>query len=599
MGEGHLTTGIRALALALFLVMGLTGSAVAAVEGDLDKSFSGDGELVTDFNAGVGADVRDAAVDSSGRLVVVGGDGGEIGVARFLPDGSFDPSFGGDGDVVIDSGTTSSGERAQAVAIDPATGNILIFGDAGINVAGNNTDLVFARLLPTGALDTTFDGPSGTGEGRFRLAFNNDENAFDVIALDSGELAAVATVGSGSTAVSRVMQLTNTGALDIADFGNPNGYFDFQYVAGAGSFAASLDQQDDGKIIAAGNHNGTGTYGVARITTTGALDTTFNPTGPVPGISRPALPATHIDASVADVQIDSGGGIVVAGEVLSGSPNFDLEPFLSRLSSAGLLDTSFGNTSGYAILPVASASEFAAFGSLEVLGSQLFAAGTVGPTTGGDPDQFAARYSATGVLDTSFNAAGPQPGVVRTDLGTSAAAVASPIANGTAFLVGQTFAPLSSRIGISAVCALVPPGCPVPSVPNLTAFVPGSGSNDNSPKLFGAVPAGPAVTSVTIYKDAACAGDVVATGTQANLETDGIQVSVPDNSSTTFYATATGANGTSACSAGLAYAEVTPPPQTPVAGPTGQRAAALKKCAKIKKKAKKKKCKKKARKLPV
>jgi hypothetical protein len=46
---------------------------------------------------------------------------------------------------------------------------------------------------------------------------------------------------------------------------------------------------------------------------------------------------------------------------------------------------------------------------------------------------------------------------------------------------------------------------------------------------------------------------------------------------------------------------VEPPvaPAAAAAGPTGQRAAALKKCAKIKNKKKKKKCKKRARKLPV
>jgi hypothetical protein len=49
--------------------------------------------------------------------------------------------------------------------------------------------------------------------------------------------------------------------------------------------------------------------------------------------------------------------------------------------------------------------------------------------------------------------------------------------------------------------------------------------------------------------------------------------------------------------ADLAFATYVTPP---LAGPTGQRAAALKKCAKIKKnKKKKKKCKKRARKLPV
>jgi hypothetical protein len=42
-----------------------------------------------------------------------------------------------------------------------------------------------------------------------------------------------------------------------------------------------------------------------------------------------------------------------------------------------------------------------------------------------------------------------------------------------------------------------------------------------------------------------------------------------------------------------------PPAATPPPGPTGQRAAALKKCAKIKKKKAKKKCKRKANLLPI
>jgi hypothetical protein len=49
------------------------------------------------------------------------------------------------------------------------------------------------------------------------------------------------------------------------------------------------------------------------------------------------------------------------------------------------------------------------------------------------------------------------------------------------------------------------------------------------------------------------------------------------------------------------FPQADPPPggTPPATGPTGQRAAALKKCAKVKNKRKKKKCKKKARKLPV
>jgi hypothetical protein len=79
---------------------------------------------------------------------------------------------------------------------------------------------------------------------------------------------------------------------------------------------------------------------------------------------------------------------------------------------------------------------------------------------------------------------------------------------------------------------------------------------------------------------------------------------VADNSTTTFHALARGVHADSACSAtSVTYSEVTPsppaPPAPPAAGPTGQRAAALKKCAKVKNKIKKRKCKTRARALPV
>jgi len=93
--------------------------------------------------------------------------------------------------------------------------------------------------------------------------------------------------------------------------------------------------------------------------------------------------------------------------------------------------------------------------------------------------------------------------------------------------------------------------------PVLTGTDPPSPANDNTPRIVGAAEAG---TTVHVYTDAACAGGVEAIGTAAQLAAPGIQATVADNSTTTFYATATGADGTSACSAGLTYVEQTPDP---------------------------------------
>jgi hypothetical protein len=181
-------------------------------------------------------------------------------------------------------------------------------------------------------------------------------------------------------------------------------------------------------------------------------------------------------------------------------------------------------------------------------------------------------------------------------VGDSSNVVAAPVGqNGVAYLVGQANDAGTQRIAASSVCLFMPPACPSPETPTGLSVSPESGGNENDPKVRGVVPAGAAVTEVTIHTDAACAGGPVATGTEAAFEADGIAVSVPDNSTTTFYAKAVGVNGSSGCSAGVEYAEVTPPaatPQTQAAPPV-----AKKKCKKVKKKpgAKKRKCKKKRR----
>ncbi|QQR50515.1 fibronectin type III domain-containing protein [Candidatus Nomurabacteria bacterium] len=96
----------------------------------------------------------------------------------------------------------------------------------------------------------------------------------------------------------------------------------------------------------------------------------------------------------------------------------------------------------------------------------------------------------------------------------------------------------------------------LPVTPTITSANPISGSNNNSPKLKGTAPSG---TTVKIYADSACAESVVISGTSNKFASPGLTVSVADNSTTTFKATATDSSGNvSGCSAGFSYTEVTP-----------------------------------------
>jgi hypothetical protein len=99
-----------------------------------------------------------------------------------------------------------------------------------------------------------------------------------------------------------------------------------------------------------------------------------------------------------------------------------------------------------------------------------------------------------------------------------------------------------------------------PAAPTLNDTDPDSPADDNQPELKGLAEAG---SIVMIYTNAPCVGTPVAIGTAAQLLSPGITVSVPDNNTTNLFASATNDGGTSGCSAGLAYVEVTPPPPTP------------------------------------
>ncbi len=100
-----------------------------------------------------------------------------------------------------------------------------------------------------------------------------------------------------------------------------------------------------------------------------------------------------------------------------------------------------------------------------------------------------------------------------------------------------------------------------PQAPQLSATVPASPANQNNPKLVGSAPA---TTTVKLYSGAGCAGSPIATASAAQLES-GIVVSVPDDSSTAFSATATtAAENSSGCSEPITYTEDSSAPTTQI-----------------------------------
>jgi archaellum component FlaF (FlaF/FlaG flagellin family) len=102
-----------------------------------------------------------------------------------------------------------------------------------------------------------------------------------------------------------------------------------------------------------------------------------------------------------------------------------------------------------------------------------------------------------------------------------------------------------------------------PPAPTFTGTDPNSPANDNSPKVLGSAPPG---STVNLYASADCTGQPAATGTATRFASPGIAVSVPDDSSTTFHATAIDADGNaSACSRdSITYVEDSTAPDTTI-----------------------------------
>ena len=137
--------------------------------------------------------------------------------------------------------------------------------------------------------------------------------------------------------------------------------------------------------------------------------------------------------------------------------------------------------------------------------------------------------------------------------------------SGTQVTLNDT-APTNDRWNLAAIEVLPAAAGSQPPAPELTATIPPSPANQNSPKLVGSAQPG---SQVLIYSTAECSGAPLATGSAAELQA-GIGVSVPDNSTTALRATATASGNTSGCSAPRTYVEDSAAPDTTItSGPTG------------------------------
>ncbi len=124
--------------------------------GSLDAGFGNQGKVVRT----VGSESAGEGIVTlpSGRIMLAGYSDQSIVLMRFTAAGHLDPSFSGDGKVL--TSVPGKGVAADALAVD-SNGRIVVAGIAYEPAQVGSEDVLVARYLPNGQPDTTFGGGDG------------------------------------------------------------------------------------------------------------------------------------------------------------------------------------------------------------------------------------------------------------------------------------------------------------------------------------------------------------------------------------------------------------------------------------------------------
>ena len=297
--------------------------------GSFDTSFDGDGKNTYCFAFGVTNNILDAGFQASGKIISFSVDyTNPIFLSRWNTNGSLDTSFGTSG-IQIHSNISpfvNGGYYPYKMVIQPDD-KIIIMGLQQGTTYPNAYWIV--RLLPNGALDTTFNGT-----GYKDLSFGTIQDRGTCVSLQAdGKILLGGT--SGNTAeFFTVARLNSNGTLDTG-FGN-GGKAQIPFN-GNESFVQSMAVQTDGKIVLGGyTVLGAKDFALARVNSNGTLDTSFGTNGKV----ITTLNTSYSDL-ITDLVIEPNGNIIAGGCTSSeNSPRLCLVRYLPN----GSLDTSFNST---------------------------------------------------------------------------------------------------------------------------------------------------------------------------------------------------------------------------------------------------------------
>ncbi len=220
-----------------------------------------------------------------------------------------------------------------ADAVVAADGSTFTAGTAYAASSSPQRRLVVAKLLADGTPDAAFGSA-----GKALISLGGSEVYGDAIALTSdGKLLVACHSGNYLT----IARLTAAGALD-SSFGNYNyGYASFLYL-GAGTYAKTIALQADGSFLVLG---ATGSsvidVRVIKYSASGIWDTSFaSASGGI--VTLPGA-VTNYSRWPLGLELLAGGKIRVSAVSSYYNVSYQTKLVLGQLTSAGVLDGSFGS----------------------------------------------------------------------------------------------------------------------------------------------------------------------------------------------------------------------------------------------------------------
>jgi uncharacterized delta-60 repeat protein len=365
---------------------------------------------------------------------------------RAVPAGVLDATFGG-GFTVLPVGVGG----ASALAVQPDEKVVL----AGAVYGGGESQLGVVRLDATGHPDQSFPvlvrvNPPGQGSvDEIKMALQPDGKI--VIAFNTGVLAGDEFI---------VARLNADGSPDTT-FGI-DGQTNFSFGPNTSDHIGGIALQPDGKIVVGGYAQPRiegfpaidGFFAAARLTRDGRLDPDFGNGGVRVVFNSGTLRPTS-DAGEVAVQAD--GGILLAGTVSTGTPDYKSDVALVRLWPNGMEDNTFGVDSRV-VVDFGSPKDWLHGLALQPDGKVILAGNA---NWGGVPDEefAAARLTAAGVLDPTFGTGGKV--ILGVGPGQDDLTGAAVLANGKIVLSGS----IMNDVGKSEIGAVLlgPNGTPVSS----------------------------------------------------------------------------------------------------------------------------------------